>query len=211
MSRPMLPETHPEIAAQWSPRNERSVGTVSRGVDTKFWWVGACGHEWDDSVSHRVAGRGCPFCSATGRKRVLPGVNSLAVKRQEVAALWDSTRNSVSADEVAPFSTSDRQWLCPKCSFAWTAPPSTTKGCPACSGQVVVAGINSLWDTRPDLAKQMLFPDPALISQGSDRDAVWICDSGHSCAMSGLTVARSFTPGTACRPEQYGHPAVLRL
>ena len=55
---------YPHIAEEWHPsKNENSSAVgVACFSNKKVWWLGMCGHEWQDSPGHRVMGRGCPIC-----------------------------------------------------------------------------------------------------------------------------------------------------
>lgn len=59
-----LATTHPALAAQWHPENNDPLTPfeVSRGSDKKVWWKCSYGHEWQATISSRVAGNGCPLC-----------------------------------------------------------------------------------------------------------------------------------------------------
>ena len=61
----------PDIAAEWSGRNEESANTVSPGSNTKFWWqCRECDHEWQTQPNARCfGGYGCPACFKAGRSQ----------------------------------------------------------------------------------------------------------------------------------------------
>ena len=52
----------PELAKEWHPTKNGDLTPfdVTCGSGKKVWWFGECGHEWDDTVSHRTEGRACP-------------------------------------------------------------------------------------------------------------------------------------------------------
>lgn len=53
----------PDIAKQWSSRNEDSPGKVIAQSNKKYWWVCEEGHEWEVSPNNRVSyNSGCPLC-----------------------------------------------------------------------------------------------------------------------------------------------------
>lgn len=58
----------PEIADEWSVRNDIAVALVSPGSNIPRWWQCAkCGHEWKTQPNYRCyQGYGCPRCFSTG-------------------------------------------------------------------------------------------------------------------------------------------------
>lgn len=58
-----LKTVFPEVAKQWSSRNEMGPENYTIHSSRKVWWKGSCGHEWKDSISHRTTrGSSCPIC-----------------------------------------------------------------------------------------------------------------------------------------------------
>lgn len=56
---------YPEIAAEWHPvkNGELKPEDIAPGSHGKVWWLGKCGHEWEDTPNHRCQSkRGCPLC-----------------------------------------------------------------------------------------------------------------------------------------------------
>ena len=56
--------TNPELAMEWSDKNEKKpyeINALSR--DNVWWKCSECGHEWRAVVYTRVRGSGCPICS----------------------------------------------------------------------------------------------------------------------------------------------------
>lgn len=60
-----LATLNPQVAAQWHPtkNGDLTAQQVTVGSAKNVWWLGECGHEWEDSLSHRKQGRTCPQCS----------------------------------------------------------------------------------------------------------------------------------------------------
>lgn len=87
-----LATTHPKLAAEWhSTKNgDLTPQDVSKGTTKKIWWLGPCGHEWEDTVGHRTGGRSCPVCAG---KQIRVGHNDLATTHPELAAEWHPTKN----------------------------------------------------------------------------------------------------------------------
>jgi len=64
-----LAATHPELAREYSPRNELPVDKVVAGTGKLLWWVcGMCKHEWRTTGNNRVRGTGCPMGCRRKRK-----------------------------------------------------------------------------------------------------------------------------------------------
>ena len=59
-----LQSVHPELAKEWNYERNGSLTPeqVTYGSSKKVWWVCNKGHEWQTTVAHRTAGRGCPVC-----------------------------------------------------------------------------------------------------------------------------------------------------
>ena len=59
-----LTTTHPELAAEWSPKNgDLTPEMVSAGSGKKVWWVCGDEHSWVSTVYNRALyGNGCPKC-----------------------------------------------------------------------------------------------------------------------------------------------------
>lgn len=60
-----LATTNPEVAELWDyeSNGELTPSDVMKGQHLKVYWKGKCGHTWQASVYHVVAGRGCPICN----------------------------------------------------------------------------------------------------------------------------------------------------
>jgi hypothetical protein len=158
------------LVADWHPskNGDLTPQTVSAGTDKKVWWRHAdpsCvvpgGHEWETTGANRANGTGCPACS--GRDAVA-GVNDMATTHPELAADWHPTKNGDLTPQTVMAGTSKRIWWKhsdPSCvvpgGHEWETQGSTRasgrgRGCPACSGNAVVAGVNDMATTHPELA-----------------------------------------------------------
>ena len=56
---------YPQIASEWSSRNEERPEDVLFSTEAHYWWkCSNCGNEWKSNVRHRtVDGSGCPRCN----------------------------------------------------------------------------------------------------------------------------------------------------
>jgi hypothetical protein len=149
-----LASLRPDIAATWHPTRNAPVTPSQVTVSTirKMWWLGDCGHPWIAPVSERSMGRGCPVC--VGRQ-VVPGVNDLPTKNPLLAAQWHPTRNETTQPTQISEWSNRKLWWLGTCGHEWLASAATRsrgRGCPICSGKIVVAGQNDLAHLLPGLA-----------------------------------------------------------
>ena len=184
-----LAQRYPKLARQWHPEKNLGLrfGDFRPHSGAKVWWKCIKGHEWQDTISHRVGSRGCPYCS--GRRAGAD--NNLAVLFPEIARQWHPTRNAnLTPYNVRPGSQKKVWWICEK-GHEWQAfidNRTKGRGCPYCSGNR--AGVdNNLAVLFPEIARQW-HPTrnanltPYSIRPGSGIIVWWICDKGHEWQMS---------------------------
>jgi len=130
-----LETLNPDLAKTWhSAKNAPllpSQVTVASGQ--KVWWLGECGHEWQQQIAARGYGQGCPVCAG---KIVVPGFNDLATAHPEIASQWHPSRNGNLNAQQVTFASSKKYWWLGSCGHEWfTAISSRTagRGCPKCS------------------------------------------------------------------------------
>ena len=60
---------NPGLVKDWHPRNNGGLTPreVTPASHRRVWWICDQGHEWQDKISHRSRGSGCPYCS--GRRK----------------------------------------------------------------------------------------------------------------------------------------------
>ena len=102
---------NPVLASEYHPtKNKKPVNEISSQNDNYVWWLGKCGHEWEDSVYHRASrGDGCPYCSG---RRTIPEQTSLQALRPDLAKFWDYVKNDKKPDEVSLGSGFKFHWNC---------------------------------------------------------------------------------------------------
>lgn len=137
---------------------------------------------------------------------------------------WDYDNNTpFSPAEITYGSNASVYWKCSK-GHTWLAPISNRivgHGCPVCTNKTVIAGINDLATTHPDLLLDWDYDEnsllPTQITYGSELKVIWRC---HTCEnrwtsspnnrTSGLhgcpfcshhTVNHSHTSLLACNPD----------
>jgi hypothetical protein len=174
---------HPEIARQWHPVKNGTLGPadVTPGSRRIVWWT--CGegrdHQWRAPVRHRARGTGCPYCSGSQVARK----SSLAARHRRVAAEWHPRRNGgLLPDAVAAASSRKVWWRCAK-GHAWRASVHSRTargyGCPYCSGAFLTAE-RSLAARRRAVAGEW-HPSkngalgPHDVSAFSRRKVWWVC------------------------------------
>lgn len=146
------------------------------------------------------------FCSMP-KKTVVPGVNDLATTRPLVAAQWHMDRNgNLLPTQVTYGSKKIVWWQCEKdLRHEWQSSinqrSETAGSCPVCNGRKVIAGVNDLATTHPEIAATWDFERnatllPAEISRGSSRKVWWLCDKppSHSFEMA----VNNRTKGESC-------------
>ncbi len=85
-----LKTLYPEIASEWSAKNEDAPDKVLAGGHTKhFFQCHRCGYIWSASIASRIRGTGCPNCSFTLHTSIPEQVIFLCLK-----TVWPSIRNS---------------------------------------------------------------------------------------------------------------------
>ena len=131
-----LETINPEVAVEWHPTKNKDLtsSSVRFGSNKRVWWLGVCGHEWDDTISHRTNMKTkCPICQGF---RVLVGFNDLGSQAPKLAAEWHPTRNGELLPEMLVVSSNKKIWW--KCSkgHEWRTSPngrSFGSGCPSCA------------------------------------------------------------------------------
>lgn len=100
----------PQLAQEWSKKNELKPTEVSVASHKKVIWKCKNGHEWTASIKSRtVNGTGCPYCS---HNKVLAGFNDLASQYPEVAAEWSDRNLPLQPTMVTAFANSKAWWKC---------------------------------------------------------------------------------------------------
>lgn len=181
-----LAATFPEIASQWHPTKNKPLepSEVNKGSEKKHWWLCGLGHEWEASPANRTRlGSGCAVCNG---KVAWPGFNDLESQHPEIAKEW-SVKNESSARQTVAGSGKLGLWECAS-GHEWMQKPVVRtrmgSGCPVCSNQKIVAGVNDLAFFEPLIAEQW-HPEkngellPSEVSRGSEKKAWWLCPEGH--------------------------------
>ncbi len=191
-----LRTTHPELALEWHPSKNLplTVQDVGKSFPKIVWWRCSLNseHEFQASPKTRVYMK--TKCSICTGHQVQRGINDLATTHPELAEAWDVERNTVAMNSVGFGSHKKVWWICEKNpAHRWQASANNrlrstgTTGCPVCLGKIVLAGVNDLATTHPDIAQYWIYDknlgaDPTSLSWGSSaRKFWWRCekDSRH--------------------------------
>ena len=216
-----LTTTHPSLAKEFDVLKNAPLEPtmLSAGSNKKVWWTGNCGHAWETTVAHRSKGTGCPVCDG---KVVIEGQNDLATTHPNIAKYWSAKNLPLKSTSVHA-GTPKKAWF--HCDFGHeyeTAVNSKTRlnlGCPICSLKVLVAGVNDLATTHPQIAghwnkAKNVGLSPSDVSIGSKRKIWFTCDNGHDYEQqissslkygcnkcSGHTVSRGENDLATLRPD----------
>lgn len=166
----------PQLAEEWSDKNEISPQEVTIGSVKKVWWKGKCGHEWKAIIKNRARGSKCPYCS---NRLLLKDFNDLQYLHPELAVEWSKRNLPLKPDMVMEFSNKKVWWQCKTCGHEWKAAISSRSlgsKCAYCSGRILTIGMNDFQTTHPELAKEWSEKnkniEPTMIKANS-REVVW--------------------------------------
>lgn len=193
----------PEYAATWHPTKNGDALPEHYTISSRHraWWLcDVCGYEWEQTIDVRTAG-GCASCAG---QRVHVGFNDFGSKRPDLAIEWHPTMNGDRLPEHYTVASGQFVWWqCKDCNHSWRAAISMRtchgRGCPACSGNIVVLGVNDLESQQPQL-----MPDwhptkndrpPSSYHEYSSKRAYWIC---KKCQHEWDAVISSRSYGCGC-------------
>jgi hypothetical protein len=192
----------PDIAKEWHPTKNDLLkpSDVNVFAKKKVWWLCSQLHEWQAVISSRSIGRGCPYCSG---RIAIPGETDLLTMNPALAAEWHPTKNqSENPSNVKAWSHRAFWWICEH-GHEWSATGSNRSnghGCPYCTGQKPILGVNDLKTVAPSLVGEW---HPLLngklpiddVTGGSNRNIWWLCSRGHEWK---ATVVNRVKVNTGC-------------
>ena len=188
-----LATLYPDVAAQWSERNNPlTPDTVFPHSNRKYWWKCDKGHEWQATVTTRTGrenrkGTGCPYCSD---RMLLPGFNDLATAHPQLAAEWSEKNLPLTPDKVMRNGGVNAKfwWKCPVCGNEyrrWVLGRLRGEGCPYCNRIEAAKGMNDLATLYPEIAAE--WDDekngnfrPDMAAERCRKHIWWRCSAGHS-------------------------------
>ena len=172
----------------WDKNNADGLSPYSFtfGSQVKTWWKCSKGHSWKATIKSRAYnGRGCPFCAGN---KVICGYNDLQTLFPNVAKYWDYEKNDgLKPSQISAKSKKVAWWKCDKGhSYDMSVDKKTLRGfkCPICSNYRIVAGINDLATTNPNLVVEWNKEKngtllPQKIGKNSMKKIWRICTRGH--------------------------------
>lgn len=178
----------PEVANEWSDKNEKKPTEVMAFANSKAWWkCRTCGYEWNTLISTRSGGSKCPCCSGY---TFIKGKNDLKSTHPQIAEEWSEKNFPLKPNEVNAKSRKNVWWHCTKCGNEWKSVINTRiKGtvCPVCAEREVLAGYNDLATTDKNLLREWDYElnriQPTEVSRTSAKRVWWKCRHGHSWSM----------------------------
>ena len=186
----------PNIAIEWdSSENKIDINSVVMGSAKDIHWVcSKCQHKWIASVRMRTQrGHGCPECAkkirAANRTETLVEKNG-CITNPHLLKEWDYEKNTALGlfpNHLTPYSNKKACWKCSTCGYEWQttiANRSAGFSCPVCANRVIVAGVNDLATTHPELANEWDYEAngellPQHVSYGMGKKVGWKCPLGH--------------------------------
>ncbi len=191
----------PELASEWSDKNEKKPTEVMAFANSKAWWkCRTCGYEWNTLISTCSGGSKCPCCSGY---TFIKGKNDLKSTHPQIAEEWSEKNFPLKPNEVNAKSRKNVWWRCGKCGSEWKSVINArVKGtiCPVCAERAVLAGCNDLATTdRESLVEwdyELNKLKPTEVSRNSAKRAWWKCRYGHSWSMK---IVERTVLGKGCR------------
>ena len=139
-----------------------------------------------------------------GSNKVIKGVNDLLTRNGALASEWNYARNGdLRPDAVAYQSNKRVWWKCQTCGYEWQSTVNNRNkgnGCPCCSNQTAVPGVNDLLTKKPELASEWNDDKnrdltPNRIVPGSGKKVWWRC---RVCGHEWQTTVASRNQGAGC-------------
>ena len=200
----------PEAAAMWSSKNKFSASEVTARCGKKaFFKCRDCGQEFEATIANITKAvdngtTGCPVCRGL---KAVPGINDLASKYPEIAAMW-SSKNKLSVSEVTARSGKKAFFKCYDCGQEFEATIANiaraidngTTGCPVCVGKKIVSGINDLASQCPEAAAMWSSKNKLSASEvavKSNQKAFFKCrDCGQEFEATIANITKAVDNGT---------------
>ena len=194
----------PDLKEEWDFEQNKDMNPLElkEGSHAIVWWkCSKCGYKYKLSVKQRTKNQSCPCCS---NRVAVAGVNDLFSTRPDLKEEWDYELNKdINPLELKEGSHAIVWWKCSKCGYKYklsVKQRAKNQNCPCCANRVVVAGINDLSTTHPEIAKEW-HPTkngnltPYMFTSGISQKVWWKCATcGHEWEAS----IKGRTHGSGC-------------
>lgn len=161
--------------------NSKTAHEVLAGSSKKVSWICGEGHRWQQAPLQFKPKSGCPVCK---KRQIISGQNDLATTHPELASQYSSA-NTKAVTQIGSNSARKVDWVC-GLGHEWSAVVREReggKGCPVCSRNKIVAGVNDFAFEHPELVAEWDFEandkEPTKVASGSGYRAHWVCGLGH--------------------------------
>ena len=172
----------------------RKIVTLAKTATDRHLAICAAGHQYDSPtpVAVNLTNGKTPPCPVCRHRLIVPGYNDLRTTHPAIAAEFDvPLNNGLTPRQIGQSSRSKYYWRCPVGhSYSATAGTRTSSKsqCPLCQGRQIVAGINVLSTTHPELVAEwhpafMHYQAPTSLSAGSNAIVQWLCPKNHTYEM----------------------------
>lgn len=137
--------------------------------------------------------------------KLIKGVNDLLSSNPTLASEWHPSKNKDLTPSMVTSHSKKKVWWLGKCGHEWPAEVNSRaigRGCPYCSGRLVLVGFNDLVTKAPGLVEEWdeeanLPLRPQEVSPGSHKKVWWIC---KKCGNNWPAIIKSRVAGDGC-PE----------
>ena len=211
--------TNPQLASEFSPRNDKKANEVGEWQVYEVYWIcSKCGTEYYAKIRDRSVGdASCPVCA---NKRVEKGINDLATTDPDIAALL-SPNNERKADTFMRSSSMGAEWICPTCGGEYFGVVKDMVNglveCPYCNNRRPLAGFNTLKVLYPEIAEEMS-PDnekgPDDVLPTSAYFAEWTCPAcgyTYKASVRDRVASGDLCPACAGKKAHAGFNTLLDL
>ncbi len=210
-----LKTANPKLLEEWDYEKNEGVDPSKThcGSNTSVWWkCSKCGYEYKAPIARRAAGSGCRKCADKAnpelkRNAIIQNHGSLGEVCPNLIPDY-SPENELSIFEITSGSDKKVKWICSVCGFKWEATPSSRKsgrGCPKCSGNILIPGFNDLKTVHPKLVEEWDYEkneglDPSTMHCGSSTSVWWKCSK---CGYEYKAPIARRANGSGCRKCSY--------
>lgn len=205
-----------ELSTRFASSDDGSAfSTIPQDSSLMCTWLCPAHHEYRATRSAHRRSRGCPVCAG-----------SVATRMPGLLCYWDEDENVASAVDVSAYDRERYYWRCENDHSFLRAPYrvlSTGHRCQQCRREGKTPwGISgkrdpalNLVDTHPELVAQWDATrnarGPQEFAPGSQREAFWICDNGHSWSSPichRTSTARHQASCQSCKAIAFSAPAL---